>query len=53
MDALGSGPLSNILSSVYLGAWFSYYLAMLYGVDPSPVPGIEYLKRRLTEAGGR
>ncbi len=49
VDAQGSEPLDHILSTVCLGAWVSYYLAMLYGVDPSRVPGIDRLKQRLGE----
>jgi len=33
-----------------LGDWVSYYLAMLYGSDPTPVKSIDYLKKRLSEA---
>jgi len=37
------------MSLVLLGDWVSYYLAMLNGIDPSPVPEIDLLKRRLAE----
>lgn len=43
----GEGPLARVLSLVYLGDWVSYYLALLRGVDPRPVPVIEMVKRRL------
>jgi len=35
---------------VYLGDWVSYYLAILNGIDPTPVPDIDLLKKRLNEA---
>ncbi|MBI2935242.1 MAG: bifunctional phosphoglucose/phosphomannose isomerase [Chloroflexi bacterium] len=47
VDAQGNGPLSHQLSLVYLGGWTSYYLAMLYGVDPSVTEPIRFLKERL------
>jgi hypothetical protein len=34
---------------VYLGQWTSYYLALLAGVDPWPVPTLDALKARLRE----
>lgn len=43
----GEGPLARVLSLVYLGDWVSYYLALLRGVDPWPVPVIGVVKRRL------
>ena len=33
-----------------LGDWTSYYLALLYRVDPTPVPAIEELKQVLGRA---
>jgi glucose/mannose-6-phosphate isomerase len=50
IDSEGSNPLKHILGLVLLGDWVSYYLAMLYGVDPGPVPEIDLLKQRLSEA---
>ncbi|MCX6006200.1 MAG: bifunctional phosphoglucose/phosphomannose isomerase [Chloroflexi bacterium] len=49
VDSEGSNPLSYLMSLVLLGDWVSYYLAMLYGVDPTPVPVINFLKNRLAE----
>ncbi|MBN1375526.1 MAG: bifunctional phosphoglucose/phosphomannose isomerase [Dehalococcoidia bacterium] len=49
IDGEGDCPLSNLMSLVLLGDWISYYLAMLYGVDPTPVPEIDILKKRLAE----
>ena len=36
------------LSLVQLGDWTSYYLAVLAGVDPTPIAKIDRLKRALT-----
>ena len=43
----GHSRLARVLSSTYLGDYVSLYLAVLYGIDPSPVERIENLKRRL------
>jgi len=37
-----------MMSLVFLGDWISYYLAMLYQVNPTPVKVIDYLKERLS-----
>ena len=50
VEAKGDSPLSQMMSSVLLGDYISYYLALLNGVDPSPVAAIDYLKGRLAEA---
>ncbi len=43
----GEGRLSRLLTSVNLGDYLSLYLAVLYGIDPSPVERIENLKKQL------
>ena len=35
----------------YVGDWVSFYLALLYGVDPTPVAAIEEFKARLRRHG--
>lgn len=45
----GENALSRIFSLVYMGSFISFYLAILYGIDPTPVDKITYLKKRLTE----
>jgi len=45
----GNSLLARIFSLIYLGDWVSFYLAILDGVDPTPVKPIELLKRRLAE----
>jgi len=46
----GEGLLSRIFSLIYIGDFISYYLAILYGIDPTPVDRVTYLKKRLSEA---
>jgi len=48
--AEGEDPLSQALWLLYFGDWVSFYLALLNGVDPTPVVPIQELKRRLKEA---
>lgn len=45
--AEGSNPLERMLSLIVLGDWVSYYLAILSGVDPTPIPLIDKLKSAL------
>ena len=47
IDSEGTSPLAQVMSLVLLGDYASYYLAMLYRVDPSPVKAIEYIKEQL------
>jgi glucose/mannose-6-phosphate isomerase len=47
----GDSFLARIFSLVHLADWTSYYLALINGDDPMPVPVIEDLKVEL--AGGR
>lgn len=43
----GKDPLTRIFSAVYKVDWLSFYLAILQGVDPTPVKMIDLLKREL------
>jgi glucose/mannose-6-phosphate isomerase len=49
VDSEGKSPLAQMLSLVSIGDFASYYLAILYRVDPSPVKVISYLKDRLAK----
>jgi glucose/mannose-6-phosphate isomerase len=49
IDAHGDNQLTQVMSLVLLGDWVSYYLAMLNGIDPSPIPEIDLLKKRLAQ----
>jgi glucose/mannose-6-phosphate isomerase len=48
--ARGESPLARLLSLVLHGDWVSYYVAILRGVDPWAVDGLEAFKRRMAEA---
>jgi len=45
----GESALARLLSLVQLGDWWSYYLGVLAGVDPTPIVKIDRLKRALKE----
>ena len=45
--AEGSSTLARLLSLVYIGDYVSLYLALMRGLDPTPVPAIDRLKREL------
>jgi len=47
VDACGENIIAQILSLVLLGDYTSYYLALLYKVDPTPIEAIDFLKSEL------
>ncbi|MCM8780925.1 MAG: bifunctional phosphoglucose/phosphomannose isomerase [Candidatus Omnitrophica bacterium] len=47
----GEDLLSRIFSLIYIGDFISFYLAMLYGIDPTPVERVTYLKNQLALSG--
>jgi glucose/mannose-6-phosphate isomerase len=49
IEARGRSHLAQILSAIHFGDYTSFYLAMLYEVNPSPVGVISYIKRRLSD----
>ena len=49
INSSGSSPLQRIFSLIQLGDFVSYYLAILNGVDPTPVDAIEKLKQTLAK----
>jgi glucose/mannose-6-phosphate isomerase len=49
IDVQGETPLAQALWAIHLGDYVTLYLAMLRGVDPTPVKMISYLKERLAQ----
>jgi glucose/mannose-6-phosphate isomerase len=45
----GNGLLSRMVSLIYIGDMVSFYLAILNGVDPTPVDRVTYLKNELAK----
>ena len=46
-DAKGKTPLSQIWTALHFGDYLAYYLAMSYGIDPTPVDALVNLKEKL------
>jgi len=49
VDGDGASQLSQIMSLVLFGDYVSYYLSMLYKIDPSPTEAIDFLKEKLAK----
>jgi glucose/mannose-6-phosphate isomerase len=48
IDAQGNTRLENLWTALHLGDYVSYYLAMCYEVDPTPVDALQSLKKELS-----
>ncbi|MBI2142643.1 bifunctional phosphoglucose/phosphomannose isomerase, partial [Candidatus Woesearchaeota archaeon] len=48
----GNSFLAKLFTAIQAGMYVSYYLALKYGTDPTPVPVIEELKARLKKRFG-
>jgi len=53
VQAQGESRLARMLSTICLGDFTSVYLAVLHGVDPTPVKTVNYLKEMLMQNGVR
>jgi glucose/mannose-6-phosphate isomerase len=51
VEARGHSALAQMLSLVHFGDYVSYYLAVLYGIDPWTIGGIQFIKERLRGPG--
>ena len=49
VQSRGHSPLARSLYLIYIGDFASYYLAILNGVDPTPIDRISLLKSKLAE----
>jgi glucose/mannose-6-phosphate isomerase len=49
ISAEGSSRLERLFDLIYLGDWISFYLAILYKVDPTVIEKINILKSKLAE----
>ncbi|HNS62355.1 MAG TPA: SIS domain-containing protein, partial [Anaerolineales bacterium] len=50
IDARGNTPLAHMWTSILFGDYMSYYLAMGYGVDPTPIQALVELKEAMKDA---
>lgn len=51
IQASGDGVLAHIWTALHFGDYMSYYLAMAYAEDPTPVDVLVMLKQALSSAG--
>lgn len=51
LDARGRSPLANMWTQIHFGDYMAYYLAMGYGIDPTPVDALVNLKAALKSGG--
>jgi glucose/mannose-6-phosphate isomerase len=49
-QAQGETPLAHIWTAVHFGDYMAYYLAMAYGVDPTPVEALQSFKAAMKQA---
>lgn len=47
IEASGSNALAHMWTALLFGDYVSYYLAMMYEVDPTPIPAIEGFKQMM------
>ncbi len=45
----GRYVLTRMFELIYFGDWVSYYLSIIRGVDPTPIPTITILKKKMAE----
>ena len=50
VEARGNTPLAHMWTTILFGDYMAYYLAMCYGVDPTPVKALVEFKQALAEA---
>lgn len=49
IDARGDTPLAHMWTLIFFGDYMAYYLAIAYGVDPTPVEALVQFKNALKE----
>lgn len=49
VETVGQSALARMFSVIQWGDFASYYLAILNGVDPTPIAAIDHLKKELAE----
>jgi glucose/mannose-6-phosphate isomerase len=50
VDGTGDTPLAHMWTLILFGDYVAYYLAMGYGVDPTPIPALDEFKKTMAEA---
>lgn len=50
LDARGDSPLAHMWTTILFGDYMAYYLAMGYGVDPTPIPALVNFKAAMKDS---
>src|SRR5215216_309589 len=50
IEARGDTPLAQMWTTILFGDYMAYYLAMAYGVDPTPIPALVDFKKAMADA---
>ena len=50
IESRGNTPLAHMWTTILFGDYMAYYLAMAYGVDPTPIPALVEFKKAMAEA---
>ncbi len=53
IEARGSHPLAHMWTLILFGDYMAYYLAMAYGVDPTPIQALVEFKKAMAEDSAR
>ncbi len=48
-ELTGSTKVIQVYELLTLSSYVSFYLAMIYGIDPAPIPWVDYFKNKLAE----
>lgn len=48
-EAESATKLEQVFEFLAFGSWASFYLAMLYGRDPAPIPAVDFLKAEMAK----
>ena len=50
VQAVWKSRLAQVWESIQLGAYTNFYLSMLNGINPAPIPWVDYFKEKLGKA---
>ncbi len=51
INLTGASPLIQAMELVQIGAFVTFYLAIIHGVDPAKIPYVDYFKKKLSAKG--
>lgn len=50
IESRGNTPLAHMWTTILFGDYMAFYLAMAYGVDPTPIPALLDFKKAMADA---